>query len=246
MLANFLKQKPMPERPSPVSEAERDFVPDTAEQPEQPETALPSQETQPSLPKEGGPDGLPAVKKIADATNTGDQQQADAAKQAKQQKEIKGQLEWRERKLKELADFHRTHEQQIIALKRFDPLNDIIPAEYDELVAKKFITQEYADALKKLDERIAEIDNLPEPTEAHRELEIKYLELKNSINDRLYSLIFSRQREIDERRQAAQDGLQQRYLEHTKKLSDIIAHIAERPGVADALRICQPQSRRQT
>lgn len=178
-------------------------------------------------------EGLPAAQTITKAIGDDDKQQkADA----KLKKIIEGQIEWRERKLKDLADYHTTTERTVRALQDYDPLGDLIPADYDALVANKLITKEYADALKALDQKIHELDSPAAPTEEQRLELIKYLELKNSVNDKLFSLIFTREREIEERRAAAKDALLARYQEHTQKLNEIIKHISERPGVAEILR----------
>ncbi len=177
-------------------------------------------------------EGLPSAKQITDTIAQGDN---NLRNETKSRKTIEKQVEWHDRKVKELAEYHSASEREVRALQEHDPLGDIAPADYDSLIANNFITKDYADALKALDQKIIELDTPDAPTEAQRLELIKYLELKNHIGDRLYSDIFARSREIEERRTLAVDKTLARYREHTQKLNEIIKNISERPGVAEIL-----------
>jgi len=161
------------------------------------------------------------------------------------EKEIDELVEKRQESLERLQNVDAIREQRLQRTEKFNPLKDLIPADYDRLVQEGMIDTDYAKRLKKLDAVIAKLESLDYPTaDAVAELE-RLTQVRNSFRERIESQIEEKQQELSERRENIKNKVLEHYEKRAEELEEIIAEIESNPRVIERLHAMAEQERKE-
>ncbi len=128
-------------------------------------------------------------------------------------------------------------ESRIQKVDNYNPLKELKPSDYEQLVQEEMIDKEYADRLKKLDNIITKLESLDYPSvEVKTELE-KLLEFRNTFREKLESQIQQKQEEVVVHQEDLKNRLFEHYAGRMEKFKRTIEEIESNPRVLERLRM---------
>jgi hypothetical protein len=130
-------------------------------------------------------------------------------------------------------DIYQQHREALDAL---DPLAQLKPHEYERLIELGYIDEDYAKALKKLDDSIATLESMPALSPEQEQTLANNVHLRAKTHEQLAGFINTQRAETTKNKEDLLASLPAREEDHYKRIHGLAAKLLESPEVHEELK----------